>query len=113
MRTRNYERAFNCLPRRLSIVLPTRTIIKFKWDPFFKGDNFVRFMVDTFPRGGSFHTFRLIRPDRSEYAISKRGPHYMGDRLFRYTDPKEAAWAVMFSNFAYLFQQFFRKELLL
>jgi len=35
----------------------------------FKGDNFVRFMGDTFARGGSFHTFRLIRPDQSEYAI--------------------------------------------
>src|SRR6218665_2388091 len=23
---------------------------------------------------GSFHTFRLIQPDQSEYAISKRGP---------------------------------------
>jgi len=28
--------------------------------------------------GGWFHTFRLIRPDQSEYAVSKRGPHYMG-----------------------------------
>ena len=45
---------------------------------FFKGNNFVRFMGDTFARGGSFHTFRLIRPDQSEYAIWKRGPHYMG-----------------------------------
>jgi len=25
----------------------------------------------------------LIRPDQSEYAISKGGPDYMGDRLFR------------------------------
>ena len=39
-------------------------------------------MGDTFARGGSFHTFRLIRPDQSEYAISKKGPHFMGDRLF-------------------------------
>src|SRR6218665_592758 len=52
---------------------------------FVKGDNFVRFMRDTFARGGSFHTFRLIRPDQSEYTISKRGPHYMGDRLIRDT----------------------------
>src|SRR6218665_126651 len=49
---------------------------------FFKGDNFGRFMGDTFARGGSFHTFRLIRPDQSEYVISKREPHFMGDRLF-------------------------------
>src|SRR6218665_3313346 len=49
------------------------------------GDNFVRFMGDTFARGGSFRTFRLIRPDHSEYAISKGGPHYMRDRLFRDT----------------------------
>jgi len=34
-------------------------------------------MGDTFARGGSFHTFRFIRPDQLEYAISKRGPHYM------------------------------------
>ena len=35
--------------------------------------------------GGYVCTFRLIRPDQSEYAISKGGPHYtcMGDRLFR------------------------------
>src|SRR6218665_2151534 len=52
---------------------------------FFKGDNFVRFMGDTFARGGSFHTFRLIPPDQSEYDISKGGPQYMGDRLFRDT----------------------------
>ena len=32
-----------------------------------------------------FHTFRLIRPDQSEYAISKREPHYMRDKLFRDT----------------------------
>src|SRR6218665_2554074 len=42
-------------------------------------------MGNTFARRGSFHTFRLIRLDQSEYAISKRGPHYMGDRLFRDT----------------------------
>jgi len=35
--------------------------------------------------GGSLHTFRMIRPDQSEYAISKMGPHCMGDRLFRDT----------------------------
>ena len=29
--------------------------------------------------GGSFPTFRLIWPDQSEYAISKRGPCYMGE----------------------------------
>jgi len=59
----------NCLPRRLSIVLRTRTI-KFKADPFWG----IRLH-----EGGSFHTFRLIRPNQSEYAILKRGPHYMGE----------------------------------
>jgi len=46
--------------------------------------------------GGSLHTFRLIRPDQSKYAISKRGPHYMGYRLFRDTGRAAAAdnlWA--------------------
>src|SRR6218665_2668276 len=52
---------------------------------FFIGDNFVRFMGDTFARGGSFHTFRLIRLDQFEYAILNRGPHHRGDRLFRDT----------------------------
>ena len=31
-------------------------------------------MGDTFARGGSFHTFRLIRPDQSEYA-NRKGDH--------------------------------------
>src|SRR6218665_2908587 len=59
------------LPWRLSIVLR---------GSIFKGDNFVRFMGDTFARGGSCHTFIYIYiwPNQSEYAISKRGPHYMG-----------------------------------
>jgi len=42
-------------------------------------------MWDTFARGRSFHTFRLIRPDQFEYAILNRGPHHRGDRLFRDT----------------------------
>src|SRR6218665_515921 len=65
----------NCLPRRLSIVLRTRTI-RFKADHFSRGIiSYVSWgYVCT---GGSFHTFRLIRPDQSAYAISKRGPHYI------------------------------------
>ena len=65
------------LPRRLSIVLRTRTIK-------FKGDHLSRRIISYGSWGirlhkrGSFHTFRLIRPEQSEYAISKGGPHYMG-----------------------------------
>ena len=61
----------NCLPRRLSIILWTRTI-KFKWDPFSRG------VILYVSWGIRLHTFRLIRPDQSEYAISKRRPHYNG-----------------------------------
>src|SRR6218665_1590280 len=74
----------NCLPRRLSIVLRTRTIK-------FKGNHFSRRIISYGSWGirlhewGSFHTFRLIRQDQSEYTISKGGPHYMGDSLFRDT----------------------------
>src|SRR6218665_2744407 len=67
----------NCLSRRLSIVLRTRTI-KFKADPFSRGIISYGSWGIRLHEGGSFHTFRLIRPDQSEYAISKRGPHYMG-----------------------------------
>src|SRR6218665_894372 len=50
----------NCLPRRLSIVLRTRTI-KFKWDPFSMGIiSYVSWGI-RLHEGGSFHTFRLIR----------------------------------------------------
>ena len=67
----------NCLPRRLSIVLRTRTI-KFKWDPSSRGIiSYVSWGIHLHD-GRSFHTFRLIRPDQSQYAISKRGPHYIG-----------------------------------
>src|SRR6218665_200867 len=66
----------NSLPRRLSIVLRTRTTK-------FKGDHFSRRIVwygswgIRLHKRGSFHPFRLIRPDQSEYAISK-GPNYFG-----------------------------------
>jgi len=42
-------------------------------------------MGDTFARGGSFHTFRLIRPNQSEYAIIKGDHIIWGDKLFRDT----------------------------
>src|SRR6218665_3000719 len=75
----------NCLPQRLSTVFRTRTI-KFKWYPFSRGIiSHVSWGI-RLHEGGSFHTFRLIRPDQYEYAISKRGPHYTGDMLFRVTD---------------------------
>src|SRR6218665_758045 len=72
-------RFINSLPRRLSIVLRTRIIR-------FKADHFSREIISyiyvswgiSLHDGGPFHMFRLIRPDQSEYAISKRGPHYMG-----------------------------------
>src|SRR6218665_2598986 len=67
----------NCLPWRISIVLRTRTI-KFKGDPFSRGIISYDSWGYVCTRGGSFHMFRLIRPSQSEYAISKRGPHYMG-----------------------------------
>ena len=52
----------NCLPRRLSIVLRTRTI-KFKADgSFFKGDNFVRFMGRMCLHEGGFVPHVQIEP---------------------------------------------------
>ena len=51
----------------------------------FKGDNFVRIMGDTFARGGIVPHVQIDPAGSIEYAISKRGPHYKGDRLFRDT----------------------------
>ena len=51
----------NCLPQLLSIVPRTRTI-KFKWDPFSRVIiSYVSWGI-RLHEGGSFDTFRLIRP---------------------------------------------------
>src|SRR6218665_29502 len=66
-----------------------------------RGNHSSRRIIFTYVSGGirllergSFHTFRLIRPDQSEYAMSKGGPHYMGDRLFRDTGP-HSLWVTL------------------
>src|SRR6218665_3762431 len=47
------------------------------------------FMLDVFRKADhAGQIFIPHRPDQSEYAISKRRPQYMGDRLFRDTDKR-------------------------
>jgi len=84
----------NCLPRRLSIVLRTRTI-KFKWDPFSMG------IISYVSWGIRLH--EEDRSTRSDWSgrinlntLYRKGDHITwGDRLFRVTgtdSPKSELW---------------------
>ena len=59
---------------------------------------------------------RSTQPDQSEYNISKRGSHYMGDRLFRDTGiasfPVKILYASIRSSLVLLFSKFVNPHLI-